>query len=54
MAVIDSIKSALGITDDRPAYECVECGATFESTAEPGSYWFECPECGSEHPLGDD
>lgn len=54
MSVIESIKSMVGIEEDHPTYECVECGNTFESVSGPGSHWFHCPECGSEDPLGND
>lgn len=53
MSIVDTVKSAVGLGSDHPTYECVDCGNTFEGQAEPGSYWFECPECGSEDPLGD-
>ncbi|MFB6192538.1 MAG: zinc ribbon domain-containing protein [Haloarculaceae archaeon] len=51
MSVLDSIKSALGLGVDTTEYECVDCGATFESASQPDGPWFECPECGSEDPL---
>lgn len=54
MAVLDSIRSVLGLEKDLPEYECRDCGATFESAANPGGPWFECPECGSETPLDGD
>lgn len=54
MSVIESVKSALGLAADRPTYECVDCGSTFESGTEPGTHWFRCRNCGSEAPLGDD
>lgn len=53
MSVIQTVKSAIGMDSDRPTYECVECGTTFESATDPDSHWFNCPECGSEEPLGD-
>lgn len=54
MSVIQTVKSALGIEPDRPTYECVDCGETFESATEPGSHWFRCPECGSKDPIDGD
>lgn len=52
MSIVQSVKEAVGLDSDHPTYECVDCGASFEGQADPGSYWFKCPECGSEEPLG--
>lgn len=54
MSVLESVKSAIGLSNDRPTYECVDCGNTFESATDPDSHWFKCPECDSKDPLGDD
>ena len=54
MAIVDSIKSALGLGKKYPTYECVHCGATFESAGNPDGPWFKCPECDSENPLGEE
>jgi rRNA maturation endonuclease Nob1 len=48
MSVLETVKSAIGIDDDtRPTYHCQACGSEFQTTSEPDSHWFECPECGS-------
>ena len=54
MSVIQTVKSAVGLDSSGPTYECVDCGTSFEKSADPDSYWFKCPDCGSEEPLGGD
>jgi Zn finger protein HypA/HybF involved in hydrogenase expression len=51
MSIIQTVKSTIGLGADRPSYECVDCGNSFETSTEPGSHWFSCPECGSDAPL---
>jgi DNA-directed RNA polymerase subunit RPC12/RpoP len=48
MSVLESLKSAVGMHETAHAYECRECGHTFESNQDPDSYWLSCTECGSE------
>lgn len=54
MSIIDTVTSAVGLSSDRPTYECTDCGNTFETASDPGDYWFRCPACGSEEPLDTD
>ena len=49
MSVIDTVKRNVGLGEPAPRYECEDCGERFRSGAEEGSYWFQCPECGSEN-----
>jgi len=48
MSVLQSVKETLGLEETGPKYECGSCGNEFTSGTEPGSYWFECPECGAD------
>jgi len=48
MSVIQSVKESLGLAESAPKYECNSCGNEFHSSTEPGSYWFECSECGAD------
>ncbi|MBX0296102.1 hypothetical protein [Haloarcula nitratireducens] len=48
MSVLDTVKQKVGMADEKPEYRCEDCGNEFESDSDPGSYWFQCPECGSE------
>ena len=48
MSVIDTVKQKVGIEEQPPQYECEDCGERFRSGADEDSYWFQCPECGSE------
>lgn len=45
MSVLETVKEAIGVGDDRPTYRCQECDETFQSESDPDSYWFNCPEC---------
>lgn len=54
VSIVQSIKSVVGMESAQPTCDCVDCGASFERTSDPDSDWFQCPECGSEDPLGDD
>ncbi|MEF8853104.1 MAG: hypothetical protein V5A44_03075 [Haloarculaceae archaeon] len=46
MSVLQNVKEAIGLAESAPEYECNACGTQFDSGAKPGTYWFECPECG--------
>ncbi|WP_276273698.1 hypothetical protein [Haloarcula litorea] len=48
MSVLETVKQKVGIGDEEPTHECEECGREFSSDADADSYWFQCPECGSE------
>lgn len=48
MSVLESVKETVGIEEEKPEYECDDCGHTFQSDADSDSYWFQCPECDSE------
>jgi len=48
MSVLETVKETVGLTDEKTRYECDDCGHTFHSDADSGSYWFQCPECKSE------
>ena len=48
MSVLDSVKQAVGLTEQPPQYECEECGHVFRTTADPDSYWYNCPSCDAE------
>jgi len=48
MSVIDTVKQKVGLEEQDPQYECEECGERFRSATEEGSFWFECPDCGSD------
>ena len=54
MSIIDTVTSAVGLDAGGPTYECTDCGNTFETSSDPGDYWFQCPACGSEQPLADE
>lgn len=47
MSVIDTVKEKVGLAEQKPKYECADCGHEFRSDADEGSYWFQCPECSS-------
>jgi predicted RNA-binding Zn-ribbon protein involved in translation (DUF1610 family) len=48
MSVLQTVKETIGLEESALEYECNACGAQFNSGTEPGSYWFECPECGED------
>jgi len=48
MSVIETVKRKVGLEEQDPLYECEDCGDRFRSAADEGSYWFQCPECGSD------
>ena len=48
MSVLETVKQKVGIEEQKPEYECEDCGYEFRSSAKPGSYWFTCPECESD------
>lgn len=48
MSVLETVKEAIGVADERPTYNCPDCGETFQSEADPDSYWCSCPECGTK------
>jgi len=48
MSVIETVKETIGLEERTPDYRCESCGAEFDSGSEPGSYWFQCPECGED------
>jgi predicted RNA-binding Zn-ribbon protein involved in translation (DUF1610 family) len=48
MSVLQTVKETIGLAESAPEYECDACGAQFNSGTEPGTYWFECPECGED------
>jgi predicted RNA-binding Zn-ribbon protein involved in translation (DUF1610 family) len=48
MSVIETVKRKVGLEAQNPQYECEDCGRRFRSGADEGSYWFDCPDCGSE------
>ncbi|MDS0220452.1 hypothetical protein NDI54_03695 [Haloarcula sp. S1AR25-5A] len=47
MSVLETVKQKVGITEEKPLYECADCGHEFRSDADPDSYWSKCPECES-------
>lgn len=48
MSVLETVKEKVGIADEKPLYECEDCGHEFRSAADPDSYWSKCPECESQ------
>lgn len=48
MSVIETVKRKVGLEERNPLYECDDCGNEFRSAADDDSYWFQCPECGSD------
>lgn len=48
MSVIDTVKRKVGLGEQAPEYECEDCGRRFRSAADEESYWFQCPDCGSD------
>lgn len=49
MSVLDSVKEAVGLTEQPPKFECEDCGHEFRTTADPESYWYNCPACDGEN-----
>lgn len=48
MSVIETVKRKVGLEEQNPLYECDDCAYQFRSAADEDSYWFQCPECGSD------
>lgn len=48
MSIIETVKRTIGLEEQDPQYECDDCGNRFRSAADDESYWFQCPDCGSD------